>query len=94
MKKNEFKCCTVAALIMAAGTLFGADANLSDRGTATIAEGATTVLNVVPDKPLRYEKCNGRLEVRSLITLSTVPEGSVSRPRTTAWSSLPSASRP
>ena len=40
---------------------------------------ATNIIeNVVPDKPLRYEKRNGRLEVRSLITLSTAPVGSVS----------------
>ena len=32
---------------------------------------ATNIIEkVTPDKPLRYEKRNGRLEVRSLITLS------------------------
>ena len=42
------------------------------------SSSALKVLNVVPDTPLRYEKRNGRLEVRSLITLSKAPEGAVS----------------
>ena len=42
------------------------------------SSSALKVLNVVPEKPLRYEKRNGRLEVRSLITLSAAPEGAVS----------------
>ena len=36
------------------------------------------VVSVAQEKPLRYEKRNGRLEVRSLITLSAAPEGAVS----------------
>ena len=67
-----------ASLISAARGEFDGGNVTGGKVAADSSSRALKVLNVVPDTPLRYEKRNGRLEVRALITLSKAPEGAVS----------------